>query len=382
MFSPIVFPVTVIQPKSRISFLASSLNTADIPPAAYNFSIWTSDAGANLQRSGVLDDKSFIISKFISTFASFAIAVIWSTLLVEHPSAISAFNAFIILLSLIISLGLMSFFKTSITAIPAFLASLNLSEYTAGIVPLPGNAIPNTSHKQFIELAVNIPEHEPHVGHAEFSNSHSSFSSIVPFSYEPTASNIVVREISLPLCLPASIGPPLTKTAGILTLSAAITIPGTILSQLGIKTNASNAWAFAIHSIESAISSLVTKEYFIPSCPIAIPSQTPIAGITIGVPPATNIPFLTASVILSRFICPGIISFWADTTPIIGLFISSSVNPSALSSDLCAAFPGPNFIASLFISLYSPLTIFLQTKSPISVVPTLVFPSLIISPVL
>ena len=43
------------------------------------------------------------------------------------------------------------------------------SSETARIVPLPGRARPKTSIKQFIELAVNIPEHEPQVGQAFFS---------------------------------------------------------------------------------------------------------------------------------------------------------------------------------------------------------------------
>ena len=63
-----------------------------------------------------------------------------------------------------------------------------------------------------------------------------------------------------------------------------------------------------MHSVESAIRSLVTREYFIPMWPIAIPSQTAIAGKTTGIPPAMATPSLTASVILSRFICPGTIS--------------------------------------------------------------------------
>ena len=54
--------------------------------------------------------------------------------------------------------------------------------------------------------------------------------------------------------------------------------------------------------------SLVTREYFIPMCPIAIPSQTAIAGNTIGVPPAIATPCFTAATILSRFIWPGTIS--------------------------------------------------------------------------
>ena len=115
-----------------------------------------------------------------------------------------------------------------------------LSEYTAGIVPLPLRPIPRASVKQFILLAVYIPEHEPHVGQALFSNSSTSSRVIVPAAYEPTASNMLESDVLHPLTLPASIGPPLTKIVGTLTLAAAIRSPGTFLSQFGIITNASN----------------------------------------------------------------------------------------------------------------------------------------------
>ena len=93
-----------------------------------------------------------------------------------------------------------------------------------------------------------------------------------------------------------------------LLMAAAIRSPGTFLSQFGTITRASKACASAIHSVESAIRSLVTSEYFMPICPMAIPSQTAIAGNTRGVPPAMATPIFTASTILSRFICPGTIS--------------------------------------------------------------------------
>ena len=46
-------------------------------------------------------------------------------------------------------------------------------------------------------------------------------------------------------------------------------------------------------SAESAIMSLETKEDFIPSCPIAIPSVTVIVQNSLGVPPEDFTPFLT-----------------------------------------------------------------------------------------
>ena len=78
------------------------------------------------------------------------------------------------------SRGRIFFSRSSITFIPACFASLILSEYTAGIVPLPRNPIPIASVRQFILLAVYIPEHEPHVGHALFSYSSSSSAVILP----------------------------------------------------------------------------------------------------------------------------------------------------------------------------------------------------------
>ena len=108
------------------------------------------------------------------------------------------------------------------------------------MVPFPLSPIPSASVKQFIELAVYIPEHEPHVGHTFSSNSLTSSRVILPAALAPTASNIDERLLFCPCTCPASIGPPETNTVGTLTLAAAIKSPGTFLSQLGIITNASN----------------------------------------------------------------------------------------------------------------------------------------------
>ena len=78
-----------------------------------------------------------------------------------------------------------------------------------------------------------------------------------------------------------------TTTVGMLSRAAAMSMPGTILSQLGTMTRASKAWAMAMVSIESAMSSRVGSEYFMPAWPMAMPSQTPITGNSMGVPPAS-----------------------------------------------------------------------------------------------
>ena len=136
--------------------------------------------------------------------------------------------------------------------------------------------------------------------------------------------------------------------------AAAISIPGMILSQLGMRTRPSNGWAITIDSTESAISSRELSEYFIPSCPMTMPSQTPIVKNSMGVPPAIRIPALTASEIRCRWRCPGMISLAELAMPIIGRSISRSVNPSALNSERCGALSSPFFIVSdrIFLLLF------------------------------
>ncbi len=171
----------------------------------------------------------------------------------------------------------------------------------------------------------------------------------MPALYAPTASNTLLRSSWTPFLFSDSIGPPLTTTEGTFILAAAISMPGTILSQLGMNTMPSKLWARPIASHESAISSLDASEYFIPICPMAMPSHIPMLPNSTGVPPAILIPALTASAILSRCMCPGTISFLELTTPISGLLISSSVYPMALNSALCGAFSMPFLTISLFI---------------------------------
>ena len=162
------------------------------------------------------------------------------------------------------------------------------------MVPLPGRPMPKTSVRQFMVLAVNRPEQEPQPGQAQCSISLNWQASIWPDSKRPAASKTVDTLISLPCRRPGSMGPPLTTTAGMFKRAAAMSIPGTILSQLGIKIKPSKAWPLATASMESATSSRLAKGYFMPSWPMAIPSQMPIAGNSMGVPPASKTPYLAA----------------------------------------------------------------------------------------
>ena len=142
---------------------------------------------------------------------------------------------------------------------PASRKSSLRSEWVASTVPLPGSDKPNASVKQFIELAVNIPEQDPQVGQAERSYS-ATFSSLAESSTAITIASTRSNLCSASLVLPASIGPPDTKIAGIFKRIAAMSIPGVILSQLDIHTSASAQCALTIYSTESAIISRDGRE--------------------------------------------------------------------------------------------------------------------------
>src|SRR5690606_30764037 len=82
-------------------------------------------------------------------------------------------------------------------------------------------------------------------------------SSVIVSSAAATIASTRSSATSLPrsTTLPASIGPPDTNTTGILIRSAAINMPGVILSQLEMHTIASAQWALTIYSTLSAIRS-------------------------------------------------------------------------------------------------------------------------------
>ena len=122
----------------------------------------------------------------------------------------------------------------------------------ARIVPLPGNERPIASVSEFMELAVNMPEHEPQPGQAHCSIWRISSSLTVgsaPFTMA------VMRSAFSPRHRPASMGPPDTNTAGMFRRMAAMSMPGVTLSQLEMQIMASALWALTIYSTESAMMS-------------------------------------------------------------------------------------------------------------------------------
>ena len=103
--------------------------------------------------------------------ASCAMAGRWSAVFDEPPKAMSTVMAFLNASRVMISLGLTSFSTRAMMAMPALFARWIRCAWTAGIVPFPRRPMPRASLRQFIELAVNIPEHEPAPGQAHPSSS-------------------------------------------------------------------------------------------------------------------------------------------------------------------------------------------------------------------
>ena len=118
---------------------------------------------------GVLEEISLDRSRSSSMPHSWAMAGRWSMVFVEQPRAMSTVSALWKAAGVMMSRGRMFFATSSMICIPACLARRSRADHTAGMVPLPRRPIPMASVRQFMELAVYMPEQEPQVGHALFS---------------------------------------------------------------------------------------------------------------------------------------------------------------------------------------------------------------------
>src|SRR5512139_2546921 len=171
---------------------------------------------------------------------------------------------------------------------PASLNSRSRSLWVASSEPLPGSDRPSASARQFMELAVNMPEQEPQVGQAERSTSATSSSDTLA-SAAITMASIRSSLITPSLVLPASMGPPDTNTTGMFSRMAAISMPGVILSQLEMHTSASAQWALTMYSTLSAMRSRLGRLYNMPPWPMAMPSSTAMVSNSLATPPKASI---------------------------------------------------------------------------------------------
>src|SRR5262245_65387207 len=99
--------------------------------------------------------------------------------------------------------------------------------------------------------------------------------------------------------------------------------------------------------MESAITSRLTREHFIPSATMLMPSEIDTVLNSIGVPPAARIPSLTLAARRRRWKLHGPISIHVFATPIMGRDKSSSEKPTAFNIARDDAGSGPSVITRL-----------------------------------
>ena len=94
-----------------------------------------------------------------------------------------------------------------------------------------------------------------------------------------------------PVMQPGKIVPPYTNTAGRFSRAIAIIAPGMFLSQPPMATKPSMPSQPTTVSMESAMTSRETSEYFMPSEPMEMPSETVMVLKMMALPPASLAPF-------------------------------------------------------------------------------------------
>src|SRR5450755_139855 len=144
-----------------------------------------------------------------------------------------------------------------------------------------------------------------------------------------------------PCAQPGRMVPPYRNAAGTSSRAHAISMPGSDLSQPAMATSASNCSACTITSTESAITSRLTSEDFMPSVPIEIPSDTAIVPNSNGTAPACRTPSFAAAASPLRCRLHGVTSFQDEATATCGRSMSASLSPTARSIARAGARDGP-----------------------------------------
>src|SRR5690554_1225123 len=114
------------------------------------------------------------------------------------------------------------------------------------------------------------------------------------------------------------------------------------LSQPPMATRPSKPSQPATVSMESAITSRDTSEYFIPSVPLAMPSEMVMVLKITPLPPAPSAPSLAWRANSSIWLLQGVRLLQVEAMPTWGLAKSASVKPTARSMARLAALPGPS----------------------------------------
>ncbi len=98
----------------------------------------------------------------------------------------------------------------------------------------------------------------------------------------------------------------------------AMSEPGMFLSQPPMATKPSMPAQPTTVSMESAMTSRETSEYFMPSLPIEMPSDTVMVLKTMALPPASFAPFSASSASLSMCMLQGVTLLQVEAMPMSG----------------------------------------------------------------
>ena len=134
--------------------------------------------------------------------------------------------------------------------------------------------MPRASPTAAIVLAVYMPPQAPSPGQIARSMRSTSSRVILPARQAPTASKASMIVTSWPSTWPGMIDPAYRNTLARSSRAAAISMPGSDLSQPASSTEPSSRSAIITVSTESAITSRETSEKCMPSWPMAMPSET------------------------------------------------------------------------------------------------------------
>src|SRR6185312_13807060 len=122
----------------------------------------------------------------------------------------------------------------------------------------------------------------------------------------------------------------------------AMSAPGMFLSQPPMATNPSMPAQPTTVSMESAMTSRETREYFMPSLPMEMPSEMVMVLKTMALPPFSFAPFSASSASLSMCMLHGVTLLQVEAMPMMGLEKSSGLKPTGYSMARAAARSGPS----------------------------------------
>ena len=125
--------------------------------------------------------------------------------------------------------------------------------------------------------------------------------------------------------------------------------PGIFLSQPPMQRTASMLAPRQTVSMESAITSRLIREHFMPSVPMEMPSLIVMVPNICGMPPPFRSSTEAISASLPRPALQGVISLCPFAIPMMGFSKSSSVNPTALSIARLGARRSPWVIDRLLV---------------------------------